>query len=471
MRQFDVVIIGGGAAGLIAAGVAAGMGKRVLLCEKMEKTARKVRITGKGRCNLTNMRSPEEFLSKVRSGSEFFAYSLGEFSNRDTVAFFEKIGVPLTIERGERVFPTSSKAWDIADGLTAWALKQGVEILCNTKVAKIETADGKVTGVEIQTKAGSKDSGAGFLASRDSAASGVASAATGGDKGRVASAASGGDKGSNKGGSGGDTLRSITCDNVIVATGGVSYPSTGSTGDGYNFAYQLGHDIEPVRPSLVPLESEDPFIKGLGRLSLKNVSVSLLVDSEVVATEFGELEFNSSGISGPVILRMSRQAVDAIIDQRQVKIAIDLKPALSAEKLSARIDREIDELKASNRSGKAVGDLMRKLMPAVLINPFLRKVALQPNMSVMQLTGEQRQKIVKTLKNIYLPISDYRPFEEAIVTAGGVDCEQVDAQTMQSKLVQGLYFAGEVLDIDADTGGYNLQIAFSTGHLAGKLKK
>ena len=416
--MYDVIIIGAGAAGMMAAGVAAREGRKVLVVEKMEKAGRKVRITGKGRCNLTNTKPREDFLSHVRANADFFAPSFRDFDNKAVFTFFRKQGVKLVEERGDRVYPESGKAWDIADALADWAKDEGdSEIMFNTRVTDIITVAGRVRGVRILTKKGYP--------------------------------------------------RNLEAENVIIATGGVSYPSTGSTGDGYQFAHTLGHGIEEVRPALVPLESDSPAVKELTGVHLKNVSVRLLVDGETVQEEFGEMDFRGRGLDGAVILRVSRNAVDALIEEKTVEIIIDLKSALTEEMLIARMDREIAELPEDG----TFGELMRKLLPRPMVAPFADMMGIQLKTYVSRLTDEQKTALARLLKEWRLPVSDYRPFEEAVVTAGGVEVGQVDPETLQSRLVKGLYFAGEVLDIDGDTGGYNLQIAFSTGHLAGRLKK
>ena len=399
----------------MAAGVAAAAGHSVLLCEKMEKPARKVRITGKGRCNLTNIRPEKEFLEKVKNSAEFFGFAFRAFTNDNLAAFFEAAGVPLTVERGGRVFPTSGKAWDIADAHIKWCTAQGAGIECNTKVTEIFASVGRVSGVLLNKKSG--------------------------------------------------TPEKVSCRNVIIATGGMSYPATGSTGDGYALAHALGHRIEPVRPSLVPLESPSRFMQQLKGLALKNVSVRLVIDNETVQEEFGEMEFTGSGVGGPVVLKLSRRAVDALIEERAVGLSVDLKPALTEEKLIDRIDRETGALSAKS----TLHNLMRTMMPASLVIPFIDGMGLPTDVKIASLGRSHKERIVGHLKNFSIEINDYRPFEEAVITAGGVATDEVYAETMRSKLVDGLYFAGEVLDIDADTGGYNLQVAYSTGHLAGKL--
>jgi len=416
-QPYDVIVVGAGAAGMMAAGTAARNGKRVLLLEKMEKSGRKVRITGKGRCNLTNARPPEEFAEQVRVNAAFFAPAFAEFDNRMTMRFFERRGVKLEVERGERVFPRSGKAWDVANALLDYCVDNGVRILYDTRVSGIMTLGGKVFGVRYYNKRGFE--------------------------------------------------RREECSQVILATGGVSYPATGSTGDGYAFAADLGHTIEPLRPSLTPLVSSHPRVKQLDKLLLRNVRATLYIDNEPVREEFGELGFSERGIDGAVALRMSRDAVDALIDERKVKLVVDLKPALSEEILRERIARETAELAPT----EFFAELLRKLVPRPMVLPLAQELDIHSKTYLGKITEEQVTRLIKTLKGWTFPITDYAPFEYAVTTAGGVHCDEVDPDTMQSRKVEGLYFAGEVLDLDANTGGYNLQIAFSTGRLAGMLKK
>ena len=415
MREYDVIIAGGGAAGLMAAGVAARAGHRVLVAEKMEKPARKVRITGKGRCNLTNMRSAQDFLAKVRANATFFAPAFRAFDNHATVAFFEALGVPLEVERGERVFPRSGRAWDIADALVEWARSGGAEIACHTSVQSITARQGQIDTVTLVDHEGRS--------------------------------------------------HTHTPRYVIIATGGLSYPATGSTGDGYLMAHDLGHTIEPVRPSLVPLECDAAELAPLIGLQLRNVSARLFIDGRSCAEEFGEMEFTSRGLEGAIVLRLSRKAVDGLIAGADVAIVIDLKPALTTEQVTNRLDREAAQLDRH----APLSDLLRKIMPRQLIKPLCRQLPISPKTATCNLTPRDKESLVRALKQFTLAITDYRPFEEAIVTAGGVRVGEIDPQTLQSRHVEGLYFAGEVLDLDADTGGFNLQIAFSTGHLAGHL--
>ena len=415
--HYDVVVIGGGAAGLMAAGTAAKVGNKVLLLEKMEKPARKVRITGKGRCNLTNARPVEEFGENVRTNAEWLNVAMSEFTNRSTMRFFERMGVKLVTERGERVFPASGKAADIANALEFYCRDYDVEIQCNSRVTEILVADGKVYGLKYMNKRG--------------------------------------------------FVRKIEVANVIIATGGVSYPATGSTGDGYTFADRVGHKIEDVRPSLTPLVSNHPQIEYIKDVWLKNINARLFVAGEMVREEFGEMSFSDRGLEGAVILRLSRDAVDALLEEKSVKIELDLKPALTEDILRERLKREIAEMQPS----EFFSELLRKLVPKQMVVPLAKEVDFHSKTYVGKLTDTEKMRLVKILKGMAFPISDYAPFQFAIVTAGGVDCSEVNKYTMESTLVKGLYFAGEVLDVDANTGGYNMQIAFSTGRLAGQLKK
>ena len=416
-QPYDVIVVGAGAAGMMAAGTAARNGLRVLLIEKMEKSGRKVRITGKGRCNVTNARPAEEFAGQVRTNADFFAQAFAEFNNRAAIKFFERAGVKLDIERGERVFPKSGKAWDIANALLEYCFENGVKIIYDTRVTEIMTLGNKVFGVKYINKRGFE--------------------------------------------------RKEECAQVILATGGVSYPATGSTGDGYAFAADLGHTIEPLRPSLTPLVTSHPQIQYLDKVLLRNVRATLYIDNEPVREEFGEIGFSDRGIEGAVALRMSRDAVDALIDGKRVKLVLDLKPALSEEVLRERIARELAELEPT----EFFGELLRKLVPKPLVMPLAQEMDIHSKSYVSKISEDQITRLVRTLKGLTFPITDYAPFEYAITTAGGVNCEEVNPYTMESLKVRGLYFAGEVLDLDANTGGYNLQIAFSTGRLAGMLKK
>lgn len=415
-QPYDVIVVGGGAAGLMAAGTAARDGRRVLLLEKMEKTGRKVRISGKGRCNVTNARPPEEFAAQVRVNADFLAPAFAAFDNRATARFFERCGVKLDTERGGRIFPSSGKAWDIANALLDYCLQNGVRILCNTRVTEILTLGDRVFGVRYMNKRG--------------------------------------------------FIRKEEAPHVILCTGGVSYPATGSTGDGYLFAEKLGHSIVPLRPSLTPLRTSHPCARIIGRLLLRNVRVTLTVDGTPRGEEFGELGFSDRGIDGAAALRLSRDAVDALIDGHRVTLTLDLKPALTDDVLRERIRREQDDL----GDEAPFAELLRRLLPRQLVEPMAREldIALQMPLGSVSETGCER--LIRVLKGWVFPINDYAPFEYAITTAGGIRCDEVDPETLESRKIRGLYLAGEVLDLDANTGGYNLQIAFSTGRMAGRLR-
>ena len=404
MHIYDLIIVGAGAAGLFSAGVAAEKGLKVLLIEKMEKPARKIRISGKGRCNITNTKQHDDFLSHVYPNSRFLNPALRNFSNFQAIDFFNSLGLKTIVERGERVFPESGKAWDVAECLVNWAKKSGVEIICNTKVESLNVENNKICSVNITSHRNTEI---------------------------------------------------IEAKYFLITTGGISYPLTGSTGDGYEFAKQAGHTITQILPSLVPLEIKNHDAQ-LNKLQLKNVSLSLYIDSNYVDDEFGEMEFNATGVTGAITLRLSRNAVKAISEKRRVELKLDLKPALSYEQLENRISRELQTV-------NTIVLLLRKLLPQQIIPLFAKKANLK-----LQKNAESGdiKKIIETLKSLSFEVSRFRSFDEAIITAGGVSLKEIDSKTMKSKLVENLYFAGEIIDLDANTGGYNLQIAFSTARLA-----
>ncbi|MFR9620238.1 MAG: NAD(P)/FAD-dependent oxidoreductase [Rikenellaceae bacterium] len=414
---YDVIVVGAGAAGMMAAGTAARSGKRVLLLEKMEKSGRKVRITGRGRCNVTNARPPEEFAEHVRSGAEFFSVAFAEFNNKSTIRFFEKMGCRLMVERGDRVFPKSEKAWDVANALLEYCVDNGVKILYDTRVSEVMAIGGRAYGVKYYNKRGFE--------------------------------------------------RQFEAPNIIITTGGISYEATGSSGDGYAFAADLGHKIESIRPSLTPLISNHKEISRLQGLMLRNSRAKLVIDGEVVREEFGEVTFSDRGVEGAVPLRLSRNAVDALIDGHDVKLVLDVKPGMEADILLERIKRDIAEMEPTDM----FGDLLRRLVPKAMVVTLCEQLNIFSRAYIQKLSEEDLERLVNELKNFEVPISDYAPFQYAIVTAGGVSLDDVNQYTMESLKIKGVYFAGEVLDLDADTGGYNLQIAFSTGRLAGQLKK
>jgi predicted Rossmann fold flavoprotein len=405
---FDIIVVGAGAAGVIAAGRAAELGASVLLLEKMEKPLRKLRISGKGRGNITNTKTVEEFLQKTYPDGNFLRPSFSLFFNTHLVHFLNTIGVRTVEERGGRVFPASQKAWDVAEALLRWGRHAGVDILSYAKVTGIARSSEGIFSVAFDQRG---------------------------------------------------VKRTAQCKKLLLATGGLAYPATGATGDGYTFARKLGHSITPTRPSLTPIEVAGFDKFAFNDLQLRNVKLTATANGEKIDEEFGELMLTKFGVSGPIALRMSRNIVDALQAQREVLLLLDWKPALSKLQLRNRLERELQSNDIPN-----TGALLRKLMPAPLITFFAEQAGLQVRAKVCE---NAKERIVDTLKCCTLQALGYRPFSEAIITAGGVSLDEVDENTMQSKLVAGLYFAGELLDVDADTGGYNLQIAFSTGWLAG----
>lgn len=400
----NIIVIGGGAAGLMAAGTAAEQGARVTLLETNEKVGRKLFITGKGRCNVCNNCDTQTVLQHVPVNPRFLYSALGCFSPADVMAFFEDHGVPLKTERGNRVFPVSDKSADIIDALFAWVKRLGVTIIQKT-AESLAITNGRVTGVCA----------------------------------------------------GGKTYHA---DRVIITTGGASYPQTGSTGDGYRFAREAGHTVVTPNPSLVPLvESGDTCRETMG-LSLRNVQVTVYEGGKQIFCDFGEMLFTHFGLSGPLIL--SASAHMRHFGSKEYRIEIDLKPALDEKTLDKRLLGDFDKHKNSDFIN-ALGDLLpRKMIPTVV-----RLSGIDPHVKVNSITKAQRASLLHTLKHFTVQVSGKRPIAEAIVTTGGVSVREINPKTMESKKCTGLYFAGEVLDVDAYTGGFNLQIAWSTGRLAG----
>ena len=401
----DVIVIGGGASGLMAAISAAKNGKKVLVAEKMPRPARKVMITGKGRCNVTNYSDLNDLIANVCHNGRFLYSAFSTFSAFDTYSFFEEAGVPLKVERGDRVFPVSDKAVDIVDALVNTAKRLGVSFL-HQEITDIIASAGAVEGIVL------KDG------------------------------------------------KTLNCKKIILATGGLSYPTTGSTGDGYEFAKKLGHTVTELRPALVPMEVYEGFCEVLTGLSLKNVSLKIVKDQKVKFEKQGEMLFTHFGISGPLVLSAS-SAVDGI-EKGECMAYIDLKPALSFEQLDKRILRDFEDCK-----NKELINSLGKLLPSKLISVIISLAKIDPHTKVNAITKAQRTALVNTLKAMPLTVTGLRPFSEAIITSGGVSVKEIDPKTMGSKLISGLYFAGEIIDVDAFTGGFNLQIAFSTGFLAG----
>lgn len=406
MIDKKVVVIGGGAAGMIAAAIAGKRGLDVILIEKNSIMGKKLLITGKGRCNITNDCDVEELIENVPVNGKFLYSAFYTFTNMDVIDLFNKLGVKTKVERGNRVFPVSDKSSDVVEALKKYMKQNNVKIL-KGEVDKVESKYGLVKGVIMKN-------------------------------GKI-----------------------IECDRVIVATGGASYPQTGSTGDGYKFARQNGHNINKIKPSLVPLETKEKWVKNLQGLTLRNISMKVLnKNNKKVYDDFGELNFNSYGISGPVVLSASCYIKD--MDKNDYKVIIDLKPALSNEKLDNRIQRDFDKY-----STKTFEESLKDLLPQKMIPTIIELTEIDSKKIVNQISKEERKKLIDTLKNMTLNIKKYRPIKDAIVTSGGVKINEINPSTMESKLIKGLYFAGEVIDVDAYTGGFNLQIAFSTGYLAG----
>ena len=403
-----VLVIGGGAAGLMAAVTAARNGCRTVLLERNEKVGRKIMITGKGRCNVTNdCRELGELISNVPVNGRFLYSAFSRFMPEDTMRFFESQRVPLKVERGNRVFPESDRASDIVDALLFAAKHAGVTIT-EGRAKELIIEDGSVKGAVTY---------------------------------------------------GGE---SIFADRVIVATGGRSYPQTGSTGDGYLLAEQAGHTVIPTKPSLVPLELHEGFCPRLQGLSLRNVAIAVedTKTGKRIYSDFGEMLFTHFGVSGPMILSASSHMRE--MERGRYKIVIDLKPALSEQQLDARVLRDFSE-----NSNRNFINALNFLLPKKLVPVIVSLSGIPMDTKVNSITREQRAKLVRLLKHFTVTVTDFRPIEEAVVTSGGVKTAEIDPKTMQSKLIDGLYFAGEVIDVDAYTGGFNLQIAFSTGHLAG----
>ena len=400
----DLVVIGGGPAGMMCACTAAERGAQVVLLEPNDKLGRKLRITGKGRCNLCNNCDVKTFMANVPGDGRFLYSALSRLSPADTIAFFEANGLPLKTERGNRVFPQSDNANDVANLMAKLCRKNGVRIL-KTSAKQIITENGAVAGVVT---------GEGYL----------------------------------------------PCRAAAVCTGGLSYPLTGSTGAGYAFAENLGHTVTPRRPSLVPLESPDAFCAEMQGFAPKNVTLSAYEDGKLIYRELGEMLFTHFGVSGPLVL--SASAHMRHMGSAEYRLAIDFKPGLDEKKLDSRVLRDFE--KYANKEWKnALGDLVAHSMIPVLV----RLSGIPEDKSVNTITREERRWLVQTLKAFPVAVSGFRPIEEAIVTAGGVSTKEINPRTMESKLVSGLYFAGEVLDLDAYTGGFNLQIAWSTGYTAG----
>ncbi len=403
-----VIIIGGGPAGMIAGISAANIGDRVTIIEKMNSCGKKLLITGKGRCNITNSTDINGFIENTPCNGKFLYGALKNFDNNDIIDLLENEGVKTKIERGGRIFPISDKSQDVLNALLKILKRSNVMILTNTEVKKIIVDDGLVKGVKLNTG------------------------------------------------------EELNADKVILATGGKSYPATGSNGDGYMLAKELGHTVTRIRPSLIPLISKDEECRKLQGLSLRNVAIKLKNNNKVIYEDFGEMLFTHYGVSGPIILSASAHLIrykniDKLFEEGNIKLEIDLKPALTEEKLDIRILRDFEKVK-----NKEFKNSLEKLLPQKLIPVIIEKTKINPYKRVNEITKEERQRIINILKCFKITINGIRPITEAIITSGGIDTKEINPKTMESKIIKGLYFAGEIIDVDALTGGFNLQIAWST---------
>lgn len=411
-----IIVIGGGPAGIFAAIGAAQNGNEISVLEKMNGCGKKLLITGKGRCNITSNLDMSEFIKNIPGNGRFLYSAFSNFTNQDIIALLKKHGVMVKDERGNRVFPVSDKAEDVLYALLEEIKKQNIRLQTNTEVTNIVTRNDSVIG--LKTKQGDF----------------------------------------------------IPADRVILATGGKSYPTTGSTGDGYLIAKEVGHTITEIRPSLVPLVVKEVVLcKELQGLSLKNVGIKFInkENDKIIYEDFGEMLFTHYGVSGPTILSASAHLLriknaDRLLKEGKIILSIDLKPALSEEKLDIRMRKDFEEIK-----NKQFSNSLDDLLPKKMIEPMIQLSAINSNKKVNEITKQERQKLVQLLKNFKITIRGFRDISEAIITAGGIDTKEISSSTMESKIVQGLYFAGEVIDVDAYTGGFNLQIAYSTGYTAG----
>lgn len=407
MNNFDVIVIGAGPAGLLAAGRAAELGGKVLVLEKMKHEGRKLLITGKGRCNITNDAPISEFIKHVYPNGRFLRNAFSSFFSKDIIKLLEEHGVESTLERGGRYFPASNRSRDVLNALLQWVKNHKVEIRCGYRVEELLVEDNTVIGVKANGKK--------FL-----------------------------------------------CNHVIMATGGKSYPATGSNGEGYELARRVGHSVVKARPALVSLETKGDLAQKLQGLNLKNVKATVWVNGKKRADDFGEMIFTHFGLSGPIILTLSREVVRELQDKNRVEVSIDLKPALDEQKLDTRLIRDLNE-----HGNKKLLNIFKLWLPASMISVFIELLNIDTEKECNQVSSKERKQILYLMKNLVFKISNYRSFKEAIITSGGINTKEISQKTMESKIVKGLYFAGEMIDLDAETGGYNLQIAYSTGWLAG----
>jgi len=411
VKEFDIIVVGAGPAGLLAAGSASKDGSRVLILEKMRQEGRKLLITGKGRCNITNDSNVGEFIKHVYPNGRFLRSAFGHFFSNEILELLHTYDVETTLERGGRYFPSSNKSADVLSALLRWVRELNVEIRCGMRVEKLLVENQEIRGVQAN----------------------------------------------------GNEFRA---DKVILATGGKSYPATGSNGEGYELARSVGHTISKVRPALVPLETDGNVVQQLQGLTLKNVRAIVWVNDKKRGEDFGEMIFTHFGLSGPIILTLSRIVVDALHQKSKVEVSIDLKPALDEQKLDTRLLRDLDKAGKKN-----ISNLFKNWLPASMIPVFMNTLGIDPGKEGHQVSSKERKSIRNLMKNFRFEITGHRSFKEAIITAGGIPTSEISPKTMESKLVSGLFFAGELIDLDAKTGGYNLQIAYSTGWLAGRSSK
>jgi len=407
--RFDAIVIGGGPAGMMAAGKAAERGKRVLLIEKNDMLGRKLLISGKGRCNITNTGDIEEHIGNFGKSGRFLRNAFSRIFNKELIDFFEKRGVPLKVERGKRVFPASDRSKDILDALKRYLRCGGAEILFSSEVKDV-TIDKDGLKKAILTKG-----------------------------------------------------REYTAQSAAICAGGLSYPQTGSTGSGFDIARRFGHSVITPKPALVPLDTESDLPKDWQGISLDNVKAAVMADGKKIAERFGDMIFTHFGLSGPIILDLSALVCDLLEAKKDVDISLNLKPALGLAKLHNRLIREFS--KGSNRTLRSI---LREILPSKMVDGFIDYCALEKDKKAHRITIDERRRIAEGLTGLRFRIKKTRPIEEAIVTRGGVDTKEINPKTMESRLIKGLFFAGEVIDVDAKTGGYNMQAAFSTGYICGE---
>ncbi|MDP2927414.1 MAG: NAD(P)/FAD-dependent oxidoreductase [Candidatus Omnitrophota bacterium] len=409
MEKIKIVVVGGGPSGMMAAIRAQVLGQEVILLEKKSTLGNKLLLSGKGRCNLTNTEDLPNFLKRFSKNGDFLRDAFKKFFNQELISFFEQRGLKLKIERQLRVFPQSDRSAGILNLLENELVKVGVQVICRSKVVDLIVSGGRAKGVRLENG------------------------------------------------------QNILCDRVILASGGASYSFTGSDASGINIAKRLGHVIVSLQAGLIPLDVKQNYVKKLEGLTLRNIKLKFSDAKREIISEIGELIFTSSGISGPLVITLSGKVIDLLAPNKTVFVDIDLKPALSIQQLDARLLREF-----KLNSKKSIKNMLKELLPLRLIMVFTDAAGIDPLKKCSQITQKEREKIISLLKGFHLEISGPRPIEEGMVTRGGVSLKQIDPRTMESRLVKGLYFCGEMIDVDADTGGFNLQAAFSTGYLAGE---